>query len=94
MTRHHILPPLAYLPPQPKKIEKPRRRIRVGDLEETEEAAQTTEASAANQPRLPGSMLSKPDSLPIEGSEHKAHHPQGRLSESTLSVMLQAQESD
>jgi len=90
MSRHHILPPLAYLPPQPKKIEKPRRRIRVGDVEETEEAVQT---SAANQPPA-GGVLSKPDLLPIQGSEHKPHHPQGRLSESTLSVMLQAQESD
>ena len=92
MSRHHILPPLAYLPPQPKKIEKSRRRIRVDDLEETEAAAQTSEASAANQPPPPGSA--KPGLLPIEGSEHKPHHPQGRLSESTLSVMLQAQESD
>jgi hypothetical protein len=92
MSRHHILPPLAYLPPQPKKIEKPKRRVRVDDLEETEGAAQTSEASAANQPPPPGSA--KRDLLPTEGSERKPHHPQGRLSETTLSVMLQAQESD
>jgi hypothetical protein len=92
MSRHHMLPPLTYLPPQP-KIEKPRRRrLRVGDLEETEEAAQATEASAVNQPASPGGA--KPGLLPIEGSEHKPHHPQGRLSEGTLSVLLQAQESD
>ena len=29
---------------------------------------------------------------PIEGSERKPQHPRGRLSESTLKVMLQAQE--
>ena len=94
MSRHHILPPLAYLPPQPKKIEKAKRRIRIGDVEETEEAAQAREASATGQPPPPASRLPSPDLPAIEGSEHKPHHPQGRLSESTLSVMLQAQEAD
>jgi hypothetical protein len=93
MSRHHILPPLAYLPPQPKKIEKPKRRLRPGDVDETEEAAQTSEASAADQLLTPGSGLAKPDLPAIEGSEHKPHHPQGRLSEDTLRAMLQVQES-
>jgi len=93
MSRHHILPPLAYLPPQPKKIEKPKRRLRLGDVDETEEAAQTSEASAANQLLTPGSVLSEPDLPAIEGSERKPHHPPGRLSEDTLRAMLQAQES-
>jgi hypothetical protein len=93
MSRHHILPPLAYLPPQPKKIEKPKRRLRLGDVDETEEAAQTRETAAADQLLTPGSVLSKPDLPAIEGSEHKPHHPPGRLSEDTLKLMLQVQES-
>ena len=91
MSLHHILPPLAYLPPQPKKIEKPKRRLRLGDVDETGEAAQASEAS--DQPPAPGSVLAKPDLPAIEGSEHKPHHPHGRLSEDTLRVMLQVQES-
>jgi hypothetical protein len=91
MSRHHILPPLAYLPPEPKKIEKPKRRLPVGDVDETEEAAQSREAS--DQPPPPGSVVLKTDSPAIEGSEHKPHHPQGRLSGDTLRVLLQVQES-
>ena len=75
MSRHHIRRKVSERR-QPKKIEKSRRRVRVGDLEETEAAAQTSEASAANQPPPPGSA--KPGLLPIEGSEHKPHHPQGQ----------------
>jgi hypothetical protein len=93
MSRHHILPPLAYLPPQPKKIEKPKRRIHVGTADETEEATQTREASAPDQFLSPGGVLPKPDFPAIEGSEEKPHHPQGRLSEDTLRAMLQVQES-
>jgi hypothetical protein len=92
MSRHHILPPLAYLPPPPKKIEKPKRRLRLGDVDETEEAAQASEVS--DQPAPPGSVLAKPDLPAIEGSERKPQHPSGRLSEDTLRVMLQVQESE
>jgi hypothetical protein len=39
-----------------------------------------------------GGKLPLPNFIPIESSEQKPQHPRGRLSESTLKVMLQAQE--
>ncbi|HLX13616.1 MAG TPA: hypothetical protein VKS24_00215 [Bradyrhizobium sp.] len=87
-----MLPPLAYTPPPPKKVEKKKRRIDVGEVEDMEEATDA-EATAASRSALPAGKL--PPNFPaIEGAERKPHNPPGRLSESTLSVMLQAQESE
>ena len=47
MSKHHTLPPIAYtVPPKPKKTEK-KRRVGVGQPDET---AETGESSAPGQP--------------------------------------------
>jgi hypothetical protein len=90
MSKHHTLPPIVYTPPpKPKKTEK-KRRIGVGLLGEVDETAETRDASASSQPmqvRLPA-----PNFPEIEGADRKPRHPSGRLSQGTLSVLLQAQE--
>jgi len=90
MSRHHILPPIAYTtPPQPKKITNRKRRIEAGDVEDTEEIQ---EAAEDGRPAAAGHKLPLSNFPAIEGADRKPHNPQGRLSESTLTVMLQAQE--
>lgn len=92
MSRHHMLPPLAYTPPpQPKKVEKKRRRIGVGEVDDLEEAAEA-EATASGRSTPAAGKLPPPNFPAIEASDRKPKNPQGRLSESTLTVMLQAQE--
>jgi hypothetical protein len=94
MSHHHILPPIAYTPePRPKKIETRKRRINVGDAGAIDDMDETGETHEAFGPSTPaGSKLALQNFTPIEGSEQKPQHPRGRLSESTLKVMLQAQE--
>jgi hypothetical protein len=93
MSRHHMLPPLAYVPqPQPKKIENRKRRIHVGDVEDIEEAAEAQETSGAGRSMPAGGKPAPPNFPAIEGSERKPQNPGGRLSEDTLKAMLQAQE--
>ena len=92
MSKHHTLPPIIYTPPpKPKKTEK-KRRIGVGRLGELDETAETRESGAAGQ-SMPAVQRFPPQSFPeIEGADRKPRHPSGRLSQSTLSVLLQAQE--
>ena len=92
MSRHHMLPPLAYVPPpQPKKIEKRRRRIDASEVDDAEEAAQAHEATGASRSTTANQL--PPQNFPaIEASDRKPQNTSGRLSESTLTVMLQAQE--
>ena len=96
MSRHHMLPPIVYVPqPKPKKIEKRKSRIYAGsagsiddcgDVEETYQPIGPDQTAAAdNQPALE-------NFFPIEGSENKPPSTTGRLSEDTLKVMLLAQE--
>jgi hypothetical protein len=93
MSRHHLLPPLAYVPPQqPKKIENRKRRIHAGDVDELEKAAEVDDATAANRPAPASNVLLQPNLLPIEGSERKPRNPGGRLSEDTLKAILEVQE--
>lgn len=96
MSRHHILPPLVYVPqPQPKPVENRKRRIQVGgtgSIDGMDEAGQTHEAIAANR-STPAFNAPPPQNFSaIEGSESKPQHPGGRLSEDTLKAMLQVQE--
>ena len=91
MSKHHTLPPIIYTPPpKPKKTEK-KRRVGVSLLGELDETAETRESGASSQPaqtvRLPPQNFAE-----IEGADRKPRHPQGRLSQGTLSVLLQAQE--
>jgi hypothetical protein len=96
MSHHHILPPIAYTPPpKPKKIETRKRRINVGTadaIDEMDETGETHEATGFGQAAPARNKPPLPNFTPIEGSEQKPQHPRGRLSESTLKVMLQAQE--
>jgi hypothetical protein len=95
MSRHHILPPIVYVPdPRPKKIENRKRRIQVGGagmIDELEEAGETYETTSTGRSNP---VFNKPlsQNFPaIEGSESKPHYS-GRLSDGTLKAMLQAQE--
>jgi hypothetical protein len=93
MSHHHMLPPIAYTPePRPKKIETRKRRIGVGGTEAFDEMDETGGTQAFG-PAIPtGGKPAMPNFTPIESSDQKPQHPRGRLSESTLKVMLQAQE--
>ena len=91
MSRHHMLPPLAYVPPpQPKKIEKRRRRIDVGETDDLEEVAKADATGAG--PQAAANKLPPPTLPAIEASDRKPQNPSGRRSDSTLTVMLQVQE--
>jgi hypothetical protein len=96
MSRHHMLPPIVYAPPpKPKKIETRKRRIQVGSagsIDDMDEAGETHEATGFGPSTPAGSKLLLQTFPEIEGSESKPQHPRGRLSESTLKVMLEAQE--
>jgi hypothetical protein len=95
MSHHHILPPITYAPePRPKKIETRKRRINVGGAEAFDEMDETGGMQAFGPATPAGGKVPLPNFTPIEGSEQKPQHPRGRLSESTLKVMLQAQELD
>jgi hypothetical protein len=91
MSRHHIMPPAIYTPPPPKKIEK-KRRIGIGRFSELDETDEAREAGEAGPPApIAGSLLQQ-NFAEIEGAERKPRHPQGRLSQGTLSALLRVQE--
>jgi hypothetical protein len=92
MSKHHTLPPIIYTPPpKPNKTEK-KRRIGIGLLNEFDETADTPGTSDTGQP-MPSATRLSPENFPeIEGADRKPHYPPGRLSQSTLSVLLRAQE--
>jgi hypothetical protein len=95
MSRHQILPPIVYVPqPKPKKIETRKSRIQTrasGAVEDTGEVEEMYEAIEPGGSTLASNTPSE-NFLPIEGSEYKPPSTMGRLSESTLKVMLLAQE--
>jgi hypothetical protein len=96
MSHHHMLAPIVYAPqPKPRKIEARKSRIRMHGYG-VDDAGEIAE-SFASETSLPPAASATPaveDLLPIEGPERKPQQPQGRLSEATLKVMLQAQELD
>jgi hypothetical protein len=89
MSRHHIMPPVTYTPPPPKKIETKKRRIGIGQLDET---ADTRESSGTGQSAPVANKLLQQNYPEIEGSDRKPRGPQGRLSQGMLSALLQVQE--
>lgn len=96
MSRHHMLPPLVFVPQQqPKKIESRKSRIQtraagtVDDTGDIEETYQPIEPDAA---MMAGANSPLDNFFPVEGSGEKPQYPMGRLSEGTLKVLLLAQE--
>jgi len=92
MSRHHIMPPAIYTPPPPKKIEQKKRRTAVGMLSEFDETEEARETGATSQPAQVASKLLQQNFPEIEGADRKPQHPQGRLSQGTLSALLKVQE--
>jgi hypothetical protein len=93
MSRHHIQPPVIYTPPpKPKKIETRKRRIGISMLDDIDETANARGTDGTGQAARAGGKQPLPNFTPIEGAEQKPQHPRGRLSESTLKVMLEVQE--
>jgi hypothetical protein len=92
MSRHHIMPPVTYTPPPPKKIETKKRRIGVSMLDELDDTADTRETSGSGQAAPAANRLLQQNFTEIEDASRKPRHPQGRLSQGTLSVMLRVQE--
>jgi hypothetical protein len=93
MSKHHTLPPIIYTPPpKPKKIEPKKRRIGISMLSELDETADSSETSTTGQPTPATKMPQQQNFAEIEGAERKPRHPQGRLSQGTLSELLRVQE--
>jgi len=96
MSRHHIQPPIIYVPqPRPKKIENRKSRIQMrasGSIEDADEIEETYETAGPSRTSAPDNK-SPPQNFPaIEGSEHKPPSTTGRLSDNTLKALLQVQE--
>lgn len=93
MSRHHIQPPVIYMPPPPKPKETRRRRaVRgattaddAGEVEETVDAAPALAPVAAALPQ---------HARPAEAIDRKNASTTGRLSDDILKTLLQAQEQD
>jgi hypothetical protein len=96
MSRHHMLPPIIYVPqPKPKKIEPRKSRIQLraaGQIEEADEAEETYPSIGPSGLTPAGQKTALQNFVPIEGADRKPHSPPGLLSESTLQLMLLAQE--
>jgi hypothetical protein len=96
MSRHHMLPPIVYVPqPKPKKIESRKSRIQVrsaGGIEDTGETEEACQPAGPDQPAPATSTLLAPNFSFIEGSEKKPPSTTGLLSEDTLRALPQAQE--
>jgi hypothetical protein len=90
MSRHHLLPPIINaLPPKPKKVETKKRRPAVGMPDELDETTETSATSFA----APVAIKLSPAQLPeIESADRKPQGPAVRLSQSTLTALLRAQE--
>jgi hypothetical protein len=97
MSRHHMLPPIVYVPQQkPKKIESRKSRIQMrsaGSIEDSGDVEETYQPVEPGRSMLVGSQPAPENFASIEGSERKPQPTMGLLSESTLTVLLQAQES-
>jgi hypothetical protein len=95
MSHHHMLPPIVYTPqPKPKKIEPRKSRIRMHGAYGVDDTGEVTPFESGEPPAPVGQALVPENFVPVEGAERKPQQPQGRLSESTLKVMLQVQELD
>ena len=96
MSRHHILPPIIYTPPpKPKKIESRKSRIQLRStsiIRNSGEIDETEETSGLDRPTPVAYKPPTDTETAIKGSERKPKSTTGLLDESTLKVMLLAQE--
>jgi hypothetical protein len=92
MSRHHIMPPVTYTPPPPKKIETKKRRAAISMLDELDQTADARETSGSGEAAPVANRFLQQNFPEIEDASSKPRHPQGRLSQGTLSVMLRVQE--
>ena len=92
MSRHHIMPPVVYTPPPPKKIESKKRRSGISMLSELDETEDARETGTAGQSTPVPNKLLQQNFSEIEGADRKPRQPSGRLSQSTLAVLLKVQE--
>ncbi len=97
MSRHHMLPPIVYVPqPNPEKIEPRKSRIQMraaGAVEDADDVEETYQPIEPGQSAPMDSKAPLDDFSPIEGSERKPQRIPGLLSDSTLKVLLLAQEA-
>lgn len=96
MSRHHILPPIVYMPAPPKPKET-RRRRGVGYTEgmsEAEESEETSAASSSSKARAATAPPPHDPFAPIDGAERRTPSTTGKLSDDTLKELLLAQEHD
>jgi hypothetical protein len=92
VSRHHILPPIVYMPAPPKPKET-RRRRGVGYTEGTGEADETGETSELSHPApVRGAAALPQHATPTEAVERRIPSTTGKLSEGTLKELLLAQE--
>jgi hypothetical protein len=96
MSRHHILPPIVYVPqPKPKKIENRKSRIQMrsaGSVEDAGDVEETYEPVEAGRLLPAGGRSALETFTAIEGADGKIPSTTGRLSENTLKALLFAQE--
>jgi hypothetical protein len=93
MSRHHMLPPIIYVPqPKPKKIESRKSRIQMrsaGSIDDSDDVEETWQPVGPVRTMQVGNTPTPENFAAIEGSERK---PTRLLSESILTVLLLAQE--
>jgi hypothetical protein len=89
-----MLPPIIYTPAPPKPKETRRRRgigyvQGKGDVEETEEASEITNAGPTH-----GAQALPQHATSVEATERRVPSTTGNLSDSTLKAMLEVQEQE
>jgi hypothetical protein len=98
MSRHHMLPPIVYVPqPKPKKIEPRKSRIQMraaGTVEDADNVEESYQSIGLGQSTPMGNKPPPDNFSAVEGSESKPHRSPALLSQSTLQVLLQAQEAN
>jgi hypothetical protein len=94
VSRHHMLPPIIYMPAPPKPKET-RRRRGVGNIQgkgATDETEEASEVSVAAGPARPAAPPRQDPFARMEGAERRIPSTTGKLSENTLKELLLAQE--
>jgi hypothetical protein len=94
VSRHHILPPIIYMPAPP-KLKETKRKRNVGAAFATDEADETEETGeASHTPQTRGAPALPQNQLPVEAAERRVHSTTGNLSDGTLKALLDVQEQE